>query len=82
MDLFLAGGETSATTLAWSVVHMVRHPDIQVKDFLVRAKYPKPVHPQEKVQAELDSVLGPDRPPRMQDKPFLPYTEVTMKGRS
>ena len=30
MDLFLAGGETSATTLAWSVVHMVRHPDIQV----------------------------------------------------
>ena len=34
MDLFLAGGETSATTLAWSVVHMVRHPDIQVQDFL------------------------------------------------
>merc|ERR1719414_2893068 len=31
MDLFLAGGETSATTLAWSVVHMVRHPDVQEK---------------------------------------------------
>ena len=30
MDLFLAGGETSSTTLAWSVLHMVRHPDIQV----------------------------------------------------
>ena len=30
LDLFLAGGETSATTLAWSVVHMVRHPDVQV----------------------------------------------------
>ena len=39
------------------------------------------MHPQEKVQAELDSVLGPDRPPRMLDKPVLPYTEVTMKGR-
>ena len=35
------------------------------------------MHPQEKVQAELDSVLGPDRLPKMQDKPVLPYTEVT-----
>jgi len=27
----LAGGETSATTLAWSIVHMLRHPDAQEK---------------------------------------------------
>ena len=33
MDLFLGGGETSATTLAWSVVHMMRHPDVQVTYF-------------------------------------------------
>lgn len=31
LDLFLAGGETSATTLAWSIVHMLRHPDVQEK---------------------------------------------------
>ena len=34
------------------------------------------MHPQKKVQAELDSVLGPNRLPTMQDKPLLPYTEV------
>ena len=34
LDLFLAGGETSATTLAWSVVHMVRHPDVQVTQLI------------------------------------------------
>ena len=37
-------------------------------------------HVQDKVQAELDNVLGPDRPPTMQDKLSLPYTEVTLKG--
>ena len=34
------------------------------------------MHLQEKVQAELDNVLGPDGRPTMQDKPSLPYTEV------
>ena len=38
------------------------------------------MHPQEKVQAELDSVLGPNHLPTMQDKPFLPYTEVGLKA--
>merc|ERR1712127_847844 len=30
-DLFLAGGETSATTLSWALVYMVRNPEIQAK---------------------------------------------------
>ena len=82
MDLFLAGGETSATTLAWSVVHMVRHPDVQVlnsTNFFYRCRS-HTLKLQVKVQAELDNVLGPDRPPTMQDKLSLPYTEVTLKG--
>ena len=38
LDLFLAGGETSATTLAWSIVHMMRHPDVQVREAIVVKK--------------------------------------------
>ena len=30
MDLFSAGSETTATTLAWAVCFMIIHPDIQV----------------------------------------------------
>ncbi|XP_035686377.1 cytochrome P450 2U1-like [Branchiostoma floridae] len=37
-------------------------------------------HPdvQTKVQAELDEVVGRDRPPAVSDKPNLPYTEATI----
>ena len=31
MDLFAAGSETTATTLAWAVLYMVLHPEAQVK---------------------------------------------------
>ena len=30
-DLFLAGSETTSTTLNWAVLYMVRYPDIQAK---------------------------------------------------
>ncbi len=29
LDLFIAGSETTSTTLTWSVLYMARHPDIQ-----------------------------------------------------
>eukprot|EP01133_Synstelium_polycarpum_P009150 gene9150-10735_t len=32
-DMFVAGTETSATTLSWFVVHMVNNPDIQTKAY-------------------------------------------------
>ena len=59
LDLFIAGGDTTATTLKWAVVYMLRYPEVQ-----------------EKVQEELDRVVGRDRAPVMEDMPHLPYTEV------
>uniref|UniRef100_A0A672IX60 Cytochrome P450, family 2, subfamily N, polypeptide 13 n=1 Tax=Salarias fasciatus TaxID=181472 RepID=A0A672IX60_SALFA len=31
LDLFLAGTETTATTLLWALVYLIRNPDVQVK---------------------------------------------------
>ena len=59
-DLFLAGSETTSTTLTWAALYMVRYPEVQ-----------------KKVQAELDRVVGQNRPPSLKDKPNLPYTEVS-----
>uniref|UniRef100_A0A3P8PI55 Uncharacterized protein n=1 Tax=Astatotilapia calliptera TaxID=8154 RepID=A0A3P8PI55_ASTCA len=60
-DLFLAGTETTATTLLWALVFLIRHPDIQ-----------------EKVQAEIDNVIGQTRQPSMADRPNLPYTDAVI----
>ena len=64
-DLFLAGSETTSTTLTWAALYMVRYPHIQ-----------------KKVQAELDQVVGQNRPPSLKDKPNLPYTEVSVDLKS
>nr|XP_033817256.1 cytochrome P450 2H2-like [Geotrypetes seraphini] len=56
-NLFLAGTETTATTLLWAIKLMLMHPEIQ-----------------EKVQKEIDSVLGSDKQPSMEDRTQLPYT--------
>merc|ERR1712226_119674 len=60
-DLFLAGSETTSTTLTWAALYMVRYPEVQ-----------------KKVQAELDRVVGQNRPPSLKDKPNLPYTEAVL----
>ena len=61
-DLFIAGSETTSSTLTWAALYMVRYPQVQ-----------------KKVQAELDRVVGQNRPPSLQDKSRLPYTEVRIK---
>jgi len=61
LDLFIAGSETTSTTLTWAALYMVRYPEIQ-----------------EKVQKELDSIVGPNRSPNMADKPHLHYTEAVI----
>ncbi|KAM9849269.1 LOW QUALITY PROTEIN: uncharacterized protein ACBR49_008525 [Aulostomus maculatus] len=61
MDLFLAGTETTSTTLQWALVYLIKHPEIQ-----------------EKVQAEIDGVMGPNRQPTMADRPNLPYTDAVI----
>ena len=59
MDFFMAGSETTSTTLTWAMLYMVRNPQVQSK-----------------VQEELDTVVGRNRNPTLQDRPSLPYTEV------
>jgi len=60
-DLFLAGSETTSTTLTWASLYMIRYQDIQ-----------------EKVQEELDKVVGRDKQPTMKDRANLPYTEAVL----
>ena len=34
---------------------------------------------QKKAQAEIDAVIGPDRLPNFEDRPFLPYINAVVK---
>uniref|UniRef100_A0A674J874 Cytochrome P450 family 2 subfamily J member 2 n=2 Tax=Terrapene triunguis TaxID=2587831 RepID=A0A674J874_9SAUR len=61
LDLFIAGTESTATTLRWALISLVLHPDVQ-----------------EKVQKELDAVLGPSQLICYEDRKNLPYTNAVI----
>ena len=88
-DLFLAGSETTSTTLTWAALYMVRcgknHTTTITWDILtggrsllstlIITRYP---WIQAKVQEELDRVVGGDRCPGLADRARLPYTEAVL----
>uniref|UniRef100_F6W8H6 Uncharacterized protein n=1 Tax=Ciona intestinalis TaxID=7719 RepID=F6W8H6_CIOIN len=62
MDLFQAGTETTSTTLRWAILYLANNPHIQA----------------EKVQQEIDEVLGFDQLPQYEDRMRMPYCEATV----
>ncbi|KAJ7992922.1 hypothetical protein DPEC_G00267100 [Dallia pectoralis] len=61
LDLFLAGTETTTTTLLWALIFLIKYQHIQ-----------------EKVQAEIDRVIGQSRQANMSDRPNMPYTDAVI----
>uniref|UniRef100_A0A667WM51 Cytochrome P450, family 2, subfamily N, polypeptide 13 n=1 Tax=Myripristis murdjan TaxID=586833 RepID=A0A667WM51_9TELE len=67
LDLFVAGTETTSTTLLWALTFLIKNPDVQA--ISVQG---------EKVQAEIDRVIGQTRQPTMADRPNMPYTDAVI----
>ncbi|XP_075396058.1 cytochrome P450 2J2-like [Tenrec ecaudatus] len=61
LDLFLAGTETTSTTLRWALLYMAIHPEIQ-----------------ERVQAEIDRVIGQSQLPSIANRDHMPYTNAVI----
>ncbi|XP_066507984.1 cytochrome P450 2G1-like [Hoplias malabaricus] len=60
-NLFLAGTETTSTTIRYALMLLIRHPEIQ-----------------EQMQKEIDTVIGQDRSPAMDDRKSLPFTDAVI----
>uniref|UniRef100_A0A3B4T5V1 Cytochrome P450 2G1-like n=1 Tax=Seriola dumerili TaxID=41447 RepID=A0A3B4T5V1_SERDU len=61
MNLFLAGTETTSSTIRYALSVLIKYPDIQ-----------------EKMQQEIDSVIGRGRCPNMEDRKSLPFTDAVI----
>ncbi|XP_017547262.1 cytochrome P450 2G1-like [Pygocentrus nattereri] len=60
-NLFLAGTETTSTTIRYALMLLIRHPEIQ-----------------ERMQKEIDTVIGQERSPTMDDRKSLPFTDAVI----
>uniref|UniRef100_A0A2K6DNA9 Cytochrome P450 n=1 Tax=Macaca nemestrina TaxID=9545 RepID=A0A2K6DNA9_MACNE len=65
-DLFSAGMVTTSTTLAWGLLLMILHPDVQRESSWGC------------VQQEIDNVIGQVRRPEMRDQARMPYTTAVI----
>uniref|UniRef100_UPI0009B48C2B cytochrome P450 2Y3 n=1 Tax=Monopterus albus TaxID=43700 RepID=UPI0009B48C2B len=61
MNLFVAGTETTSSTIRYALSVLIKYPDIQ-----------------EKMQHEIDTVIGKGRCPNMEDRKSLPFTDVVI----
>lgn len=91
LDLFLAGSETTSKTLQWGLIFFIKNPHVQGGCLdeticLMRKQITVVEYVQwmnvfcvlDKVQAEIDRVIGQTRQPTMADKPNLPYTDAVI----
>ncbi|XP_026048121.1 cytochrome P450 2G1-like [Astatotilapia calliptera] len=61
LNLFVAGTETTSSTLRYALSVLIKYPKIQ-----------------EKMQQEIDTVIGKDRCPRMHDRKSLPFSDAVI----
>ncbi|KAG7264168.1 hypothetical protein CRUP_010693 [Coryphaenoides rupestris] len=61
MNLYLAGTETTSTTIRFLLNVLLKYPNIQ-----------------ERMQQEIDTVIGPERVPNMEDRKSLPFTDAVI----
>ncbi|TRY57094.1 hypothetical protein DNTS_023975, partial [Danionella cerebrum] len=61
LDLFLAGTETTSTSLCWGLIYLMANPEEQ-----------------DRVQEEIDRVIGNSREPCIADRANMPYTDAVI----
>uniref|UniRef100_A0A4W5MGI1 Cytochrome P450 2F3-like n=1 Tax=Hucho hucho TaxID=62062 RepID=A0A4W5MGI1_9TELE len=61
LNLYLAGTETTSTTLRYALIVLIKYPNIQ-----------------EHMQQEIDTVIGRQRIPQMEDRKSLPFTDAVI----
>uniref|UniRef100_A0A3P9PZN7 Cytochrome P450 2F5-like n=1 Tax=Poecilia reticulata TaxID=8081 RepID=A0A3P9PZN7_POERE len=67
MNLFIAGTETTSSTIRYALSVLIKHKNIQV--CCIEKK---------KMQEEIDSVIGRERCPNMEDRKSLPFSDAVI----
>lgn len=91
MNLFLAGTETSSSTIRYALSVLIKNPDVQgtclftvldendsVLVLITKSIHFPPLSCTERMQKEIDRVIAQDRSPKMEDRKALPFTDAVI----